>query len=127
MNTLEKTLNDFALDLINHCAVVKNGEIILPEEGLKNLIRTYLKIDDPVIWPITQALVQLEAESEIDRELTNIELNRLKEMFYDDEKVSWNRMVMIREAMSEVIDNSNHQWDEIDKDHQDEMLKGGEK
>ncbi len=123
MNILEKALNDFAQDLINHCAVVENSEITLPEEGLKNLISDYLKNDDPVIWGIPLEYIQEEADGEIERALTDIEINRLKVVFCDNDKVSWNRMVIIRDAIAVAVDNSKHEWDETDKKYQEEKQK----
>ncbi len=125
MKTLRKSLNDFAQDLINHCAVIKDGEITLPEDELKNLVSSYLEIDDPVIWPITLEIIQYEAEEEIERRLTDIEVNRFEFMCFDDDDVSWKRMEMIRDAILVAVDNSKHEWDEIDKNYQKEKLNGG--
>ncbi len=126
MNTLNKTLNEFAQDLINHCAVVKNGEITLPEEGLRNLISEYLKTDDPVIWPITLEMIQVEADSELGRELTDIEINRIKLEFSEGERTSWNSLVFLRVAIEEAVNNEKNQWSDIDKDFEEEKQKGGD-
>lgn len=127
MNTLDKkTLNDFAQDLINHCAIVRGGEITLPEEGLKNLIAEYLKADDPIIWPITLETIQVEADAELGRELTEIEINRLKLEFCEGERTSWNMLVLLRVAIEEAVDNEKNQWSDIDKDFEEDKLKGGE-
>jgi len=123
MKILKKILNDFALDLINHCASIKDGEIVLPEEGLHNLINSYLETDDPVIWPITLEMIQEEADQELERPLTEIELNRLNLVFFDNLDTSWRMMVLIREAIEEAVDNSKHQWGEVDKDFKEEKLK----
>lgn len=121
---MEKMLNDFAHDLINHCAFVKDGEITLPEEGLKNLINSYLETDDPVIWPpITHEIVQVEADAELGRELTEIELNRLRIEFMEGERTMWNRLVLLRVAIEEAVDNSKHEWDALDQDYLEEKQR----
>lgn len=128
MRDLKKLLNDFAQDLINHSAIVEKEEIKLSEDGLRKLILLYSHEDDPIIWPITEEVIQIEAESEIDRRLTGKELNRLKEIFYDDEEISWQRMVLIREAILIAIDESKYDWSDMDKEYEEEnRLKGGEK
>ncbi|MCX6782902.1 MAG: hypothetical protein NTZ20_02825 [Candidatus Levybacteria bacterium] len=126
MNTLKKTLSDFAQDLINHCAVIKSGEVTLPEEGLKNLISEYLKTDDPVIWPITLGMIQEEADQELERPLTDIEINRLEDVFFEGDKTMWNQLVFLREAIEEAVNNEKNQWSDIDRDFEEEKLKGGE-
>ncbi len=128
MKDLKKLLNDFAQDLINHSAIVEKGKIKLSEDGLRKLILLYSHEDDPIIWPVTEEVIQIEAESEIDRRLTGKELNRLKEIFYDDEEISWQRMVLIREAILIAIDESKYDWSEMDKEYEEEnKVKGGEK
>ena|SRR3989344_1549858 len=129
MNILETNLNNFAIELINHCAVIKDGKITLPEEELKNLIKRYITINrtnkhrkkslfkfpnllseehlknDSIVFVISEEEIQGEAESAgIERRLTNNELHRIACSFYEDDDLAWQRMVLIREAISKVLD-----------------------
>lgn len=60
-------------------------------------------INCPIFWLITEEMIQEEAEQEINRRLTEKELFELFEAQYFDEDVVWNRMVMIREAISKLV------------------------
>ena len=120
MEDLRALLDDFAHNLVDCFICGKQGEIGLSDECLKDLINDYVRNCDPLFWPISSELVQQEAEQEIKRRLTDIELNRLKEMFYDDDDLMWKRMEMIRDAVLVAIDNSKGQWEGLDKDFEEE-------
>ena len=120
MEDLSTLLDDFAHKIVDCFVCGKHGEIGISEEALKDFINDYVGNNDPLFWPISSELAQQEAEQEIERRLTDIELNRLKEMFYDDDDVMWKRAEMIRDAALVAIDNSNGQWEHLDKDFEEE-------
>lgn len=60
-------------------------------------------IESPIFWLITEEMIQEESEQQIKRRLTEDELEELFEFQYEDENVSWDRMVMIREAINRLI------------------------
>lgn len=71
----------------------------------KNLFKWLKKesIESPIFWLITEEMVQEEAEQEINRRLTEEELKELFEFQYDDDRLSWDRMVLIRVAINSLI------------------------
>lgn len=83
------------------------------EDNLKN---------DSIISVISEEYIQMESEEAIGRRLSDVELNRFSLAWYDDEKVSWNRMVLVREAIEEIIKNPD-EWIQVDKDYLDENGK----
>ncbi len=129
MNISETNLKDIAIELINHCAVIKEGKITLPEEELNNLIERYITIDkankprkkslfkfqrllseehlknDSIVFVISEEQIQGEAESAgIERRLTDDELLEIGRSFYEDDDLAWQLMAMIREAIGKVVD-----------------------
>ena len=69
---------------------------LLSEENLK---------DDSIVFVISEEEIQGEAESAgIERRLTDDELHKIALCFYEDDSLAWQRMVMIREAINEVLD-----------------------
>lgn len=79
--------------------------------------------DDPIIWAVSEEMTQSEAEDEIDRKLSDVELNRIhKCLYYDIEEssVSWNLMVMIREAIQCAIDDPKS-WSEADEQFRNKL------
>lgn len=133
MKNLLKLLPQFAYHLVDYCEI-KNGVVYLSEEKLIQAIQPYLDyedipiikfpawsgwdafIDDPIIWAITENFIQEEAVTEIKRKLTDIELNRLCSIWFDDEKVDWNRLVLVREAIERITSNPK-EWLEVDEDY----------
>lgn len=129
MDNLEKILNDFASELIDHCAVVKDGKTTLSEEKLNSFIKSYIKTEkvtknkrkslfkfpsllseenlknDSIVFVISEEEIQGEAESAgIERRLTDDELHKIARCFYEDDSLAWQRMVMMREAIDKVLD-----------------------
>lgn len=62
-----------------------------------------LLANDPILWAFTEAYVQSEAESEIDRELTEEELGNFVEVFFVDEEIEYKRMELVREAILKAV------------------------
>ncbi len=62
--------------------------------------------NDPIVWAVTESMIQQEAESEIGRQLSESEIERLVEAMWDDEETAWNSMVLIREAIKNVVNPS---------------------
>ena len=77
--------------------------------------------DDLIVWVVTEEMIQMEAESEIDRRLTDIELNRVFQCFDEDDETLWNRMVLIREAVNSALKNPR-EWSEFDQKYLSEKL-----
>jgi hypothetical protein len=133
MKNLLKLLPQFAYELVDHCEI-KNGKVYLSEENLRLVVSSYLYyedmpifrfpawsnwdafIDDSIIWAITENFIQEEAVSELKRKLTDIELNRLCSIWLEDEKVDWNRLVLVREAIKRITSNPK-KWLEVDEDY----------
>ena len=59
--------------------------------------------DDPIMFAISEGLVQMEAEQEIDRQLTKKELRQVVDAFYEDDEILWHRLVFIREAILKAV------------------------
>jgi hypothetical protein len=130
MQTLKDLLKDFAHDLVNHCTHVYKGEVALFEFGLDRLVEDYLDahsqkslfkwfkeewIESPILWPITEEALQIEAEQEIDRRLSNIELQRVYYSIGGDGDANWNYFTLLREIVRDVANNSKNRWQDIDE------------
>ena len=70
-----------------------------------NIFKWFKKmtIESPIFWLITEDMIQEEAEQEIDRKLTDDELKELFNDQYFDDDIVWNRMVLIREAITKLL------------------------
>ncbi len=62
--------------------------------------------------------IQSFAEANFDRELTDIELNRIREYWYEMEDVTWARMELMARAIEGALDNADSQWKGVDEDYQ---------
>jgi hypothetical protein len=60
-------------------------------------------IESPMVWLVTEEMIQGEAEQEIDRKLTDTELTQLVDFQYFDDEFSWTRMVLIRSAIRKIV------------------------
>jgi hypothetical protein len=68
---------------------------LLSEERLKN---------DSIVFVTSEEEIQGEAESAgIERRLTDNELYKIACSFYENDNLAWQRMVMIRDAIDEVL------------------------
>jgi hypothetical protein len=62
--------------------------------------------NDPIVWAVTESMIQQEAESEIGRRLSELEIERLVEAMWDDKETAWNSIVLIREAINSIVGRS---------------------
>ena len=68
------------------------------------------------VFLLCEETFQSFAESNLDRKLTNVELNRLRLSFTDNDDAQWQLMNMMFAAGADAIDNSKGQWNDIDDD-----------
>ncbi len=61
--------------------------------------------------------IQSFAEANYDRELTDIELNRMSDYIWDDDNVSWARMELMARAIEAVKNTKDNQWKLVDDDY----------
>lgn len=73
---------------------------------------------DKIIFTIefSEEEIQSFAETNFGRELTDIELNRIKEAWWDSEKVSFIRLDVLHAVIQEAMDTKNSDWSGIDND-----------
>lgn len=70
--------------------------------------------NEPILWIVTEGILQIEAETYIGRKLTDVELNRMIEEFEDgDTRFRFTKFVC--ETIDEVLNNTDGRWDELDK------------
>ncbi len=60
-------------------------------------------VESPIIWLVTEEMVQEESAQTIDCKLTDKELQEFFELQFEDDELDWNRMVMIRTAIEKVV------------------------
>lgn len=82
-------------------------------EEMEKSIRNSIIID----MQVTEDEIQSLAEPNYGRELTDIELNRIKEGWFDSEEVSWRRYELIFAAIEDALDNTDNQWKSTDDDY----------
>ncbi|MFA6428203.1 MAG: hypothetical protein WCW02_01515 [Candidatus Buchananbacteria bacterium] len=83
------------------------------------------KIDDGDLIIITVEIskeeIQSLASGNFGRELTDIEINRIKECWYDSDAVFDNRCGLILAAIEDATDEKNGWWNQVDKDFIDQQ------
>ncbi len=60
--------------------------------------------------------IQSFAEGNFGRKLTEIELNRIKEAWFEDDSVMWERMDLLSSVIEMATDEESD-WSAIDKDY----------
>lgn len=70
----------------------------------------------PCLYHLDEEFTQQFLEDNLNRRLTPIELNRIKQVFYENDDVYWALMDVMYHAGKDAIDNSKGQWDSIDED-----------
>jgi hypothetical protein len=143
MKTREQLLKDFIKQTIKSCISIKDGHIEQSEAAIDKRIKDYVEAEnkslfkfpywinedrlgkDPMVWVITEEMIQEEAEQEIKRRLSDLELHRVFHAQYEDDETSWSRMVLIREVILNVINNPEpwSYYDECFLEDQREALK----
>ena len=71
---------------------------------------------DPIVFVITEDMIQNMAEANLKRELTDIEMNRAHFSFIEDDEVIDSRDVAILNAIFSAVDNKDNQWVGLDED-----------
>jgi hypothetical protein len=66
----------------------------------------------------TEDEVQSFSQANYGRELTEIEIHRMKDYLWDDDDVSWARIELMAKAIEAVIDNEGDKWKSVDEDYQ---------
>lgn len=79
------------------------------------LLKRYFpeSLSSPILYEIDVDMVQAWVEPNLDRKLTENELERMHYAMTED---SWLMLDMIMECAEKAIDNTNNQWDWVDKD-----------
>lgn len=98
---------------------IKNME----EEKVKKLLKKDffaegMAIEDGAILEtaITESEIQEWAESNFDRKLTDIEVNRITECWFECEKAMELRYEFLNAIVEDALNNENNVWEETDKD-----------
>lgn len=68
-----------------------------------------------IIW--TESFQQFAADN-LGRELTDLELNRLRLALIDNDDAHWQMTNMMYSAGKDAIDNADGRWDSVDEDFQ---------
>ncbi len=66
----------------------------------------------------TEDEIQSFSEANYGRELTEIEIHRMRDYLWDDDDVSWARIELMAKAIEAVMDNEGNQWKSVDEDYQ---------
>jgi len=66
----------------------------------------------------TEDEIQSFSEANYGRELTEIEIRRMKDYLWDDEEVFWARTELMAKAIESVMDNEGNKWKSVDEDYQ---------
>ncbi len=66
----------------------------------------------------TEDEIQSFSEANYGRELTEIEIHRMKDYWWDDDDVSWARIELMAKAIEAVMDNEDNKWKSVDEDYQ---------
>jgi len=77
-------------------------------------------MEDKIIFETgyTEDEMQSFSEANYGRELTEIEIHRMKDYLWDDDDVSWARMELMAKAIEAVMDNEDNKWKSVDEDYQ---------
>ena len=67
--------------------------------------------------------IQSFAEANYGRELTEVELYRLKEYWWECEEAFWPRTEFMANCIENAMDNKDNDWSAVDKDFEEEKLK----
>jgi len=70
--------------------------------------------NEPLVWVVTEGVIQIEAETYIGRRLTDVEMNRMLEEFEDGE-TRFRFTKFICETIDEVLKNADGRWSGLDK------------
>ena len=73
--------------------------------------------DKIIIDAIRVEEIQSRALDNFDRELTDIELNRILVCGYDDQELWWARFDFVMKVICEAIDNTDNCWKIIDEEY----------
>lgn len=65
---------------------------------------------------ISEGMIQSDAEANFGRELTDVELNRVREGYFDNDDVFFAINDIIRAAIEDALDDKNNAWGDIDKE-----------
>lgn len=66
----------------------------------------------------TEEEMQSFSEANYGRELTEIEIHRMKDYLWDDEDVFWARTELMAKAIEAVMNNDGNKWKSVDEDYQ---------
>lgn len=66
----------------------------------------------------TEEEMQSFSEANYGRELTEIEIHRMKDYLWDDEDVFWARTELMAKAIEAVMNNDSNKWKSVDEDYQ---------
>ncbi len=90
----------------------------------RNFFEEGMAVEDGAILEtaITESEIQEWAQSNFGRKLTDIELNRIQELWFEAEGAVDARYDLLDAVIKDAINNQNNQWEEIDK----EYIKGKE-
>lgn len=138
MKATKKNLKDFVKVILGIQDDLKKSNVLFSENLLDKVIDCYLSAlkesstnnsifkfptwqndetfeDDQIVWFFTEEMIQSEAEMELDRRLTDVELHRVFQCFFEDDDTLWNRVTFTREAIRNAVDEPE-QWSDLDKD-----------
>jgi hypothetical protein len=79
--------------------------------------------EDPILFVITEEMIQYWAESNGGRRLTDIEMNRVYWSFLEEDVVIHSRDSAMLDAVSNALDNRNNRWVGTDQDFKKEHGK----
>ena len=68
-----------------------------------------------LVSPITQSLIQIQAEGTLGRQLTEKEMYRVWYSFLEDDDVRGLVVGTMEAAIEDALDNKDNQWDGIDE------------
>ncbi len=74
------------------------------------------KWESPVLYMITADMIKGMVEENVERELTDLELERMHWAMLDNYDDYGLLMEFVIHAAERAMDNSNNQWEDVDKD-----------
>lgn len=85
--------------------------------------------NEKIIFSINFSEEELQefAENNFDRKLTDMELNRIHEYWYECEEVRGLRDDIVFNAIKDALDTKNNNWSGVDADYIKEQQKSDEK
>lgn len=72
--------------------------------------------EDPILFVITEEMIQYWAESNWGRRLTDMEMNRVYWSFLEEDSVIHSRDEAMLDAITNALDNKNNRWVGTDED-----------